>query len=553
MSPRLIPGLQIAALILILIISVEAALWGLWTNNGAVIGLLVSVLVGYGGVLSLAVWGDKEQWPRKALAWVRQTLFETWPRLVPTVVVLVAVAAGLGWLLNEACYVTLVGELKFPGKTKPEPLMVTVHTSPPVSPQVQDGVFHIRLPRAEVEQGVTVTAESKNYKAEQQLKASPERFQVQLATRRTLLVRVANVPPLKGQPLILRAREVTVEGDWVDCPVEDNFAYFEAAPNSVWKFLILTQPPKTLATLFTVKSIPSTFDTDLADKQWVDAISAEDKKVAKEIGKDPLDLVAAPSLNRVPVAWVRALTAGETDVPASLPGHDPRLLGWLPRAARLLVRDGYLVSYNTAFKIPNWTAYTIKGEPGHGNRPLFLADPQLPPAVAATPQDYTGSGYDRGHLVSVPDMYAYGQKATQQAGYMSAVCPQTPTVNQKVWYAIEKWARSAAVKHKQIAVMAGPVFSPPAGGAGAVPITLIGKNQVAVPTHFFRIHVCEIDNKLRVLSFLVPNRAPLEQDITRYLVSVDAIEALTGLEFFRSPPEAERKALKAETPRELWP
>jgi endonuclease G len=75
---------------------------------------------------------------------------------------------------------------------------------------------------------------------------------------------------------------------------------------------------------------------------------------------------------------------------------------------------------------------------------------------------------------------------------------------------------------------------------------------VAVPTHLFRIHVAKIKGEWRAISFVVPNRPELDEDITRYLVSVQRVEAVTGLEFFKSLPEPQRTSLKSEIPTELW-
>jgi endonuclease G len=104
----------------------------------------------------------------------------------------------------------------------------------------------------------------------------------------------------------------------------------------------------------------------------------------------------------------------------------------------------------------------------------------------------------------------------------------------------------------KVYIFAGPVFLGERGSDEPLVIPFIGKGRVAVPIHFFRIHVVKIKEQWRALSFLVPNQPALEEDITRYLVSVNQVEAVTSLDFFASLPEPQRSVLKSETPTELW-
>lgn len=68
---------------------------------------------------------------------------------------------------------------------------------------------------------------------------------------------------------------------------------------------------------------------------------------------------------------------------------------------------------------------------------------------------------------------------------------------------------------------------------------VIGKNHVAVPTHFFKVVVIETNNgEYEQLSFVMPNKAlPPDVPLKNYLVPVETIERAAGLLFFEKLPQ----------------
>ena len=68
---------------------------------------------------------------------------------------------------------------------------------------------------------------------------------------------------------------------------------------------------------------------------------------------------------------------------------------------------------------------------------------------------------------------------------------------------------------------------------------VIGKNHVSVPTHFFKVAVCEGDTgELELLSFVMPNQElPAKIDLKQYLVPVESVERAAGLLLFDKIPK----------------
>jgi hypothetical protein len=83
--------------------------------------------------------------------------------------------------------------------------------------------------------------------------------------------------------------------------------------------------------------------------------------------------------------------------------HSP--WGWAQtaRSAVPICREAYFVAYDAPVKIPVYVAYTLLPQNALGCFPrtnAFVADQSLS-GTGARPDDYAGTGYDKGH--AVPD------------------------------------------------------------------------------------------------------------------------------------------------------
>lgn len=112
---------------------------------------------------------------------------------------------------------------------------------------------------------------------------------------------------------------------------------------------------------------------------------------------------------------------------------------------------GYALQYKDEFKIPLWTAEKLTRQRiqqgRNGNRPPhFYPDPNLEKKfkVVITHEDYTGSGYDRGHVAPSRDMPLADRL---ESFYMSNIVPQTAQNNRFIWANIEQISRCMATKY----------------------------------------------------------------------------------------------------------
>jgi endonuclease G len=207
----------------------------------------------------------------------------------------------------------------------------------------------------------------------------------------------------------------------------------------------------------------------------------------------------------------------------------------------LLCRKMYALAHSPSRHTAYWSAEHLVGAQQHADAvrvDAFKTDPNLPKAEAAKPTDYTGSGYDQGHMSPVGDMHI-DPAAMLESFYMSNMVPQAPMNNRDGWNHLEFWVRGASMKYQDVYVITGPVYQ-------CNPCQKIGKTKVAVPTHLYKVVYNPHNNN--VITFLVPNVAFNETEIPKYISDIVTVQKLTGVTFF---PGAKPGQL-IET-KQLWP
>jgi endonuclease G len=192
----------------------------------------------------------------------------------------------------------------------------------------------------------------------------------------------------------------------------------------------------------------------------------------------------------------------------------------------ILHRTGYTLSYNADYKTPQWVAWELtKEEVTQGTEKrssAFTPDPDVKGAKAYT-QDYTGSGYDRGHMAPAGDM-KWSKQAMEESFYMTNICPQAPNLNRGDWNDLEETCRKWAKKYGRIYIACGPIYT-------SKTVPRIGNHKVGVPDAFYKVVLLNVDKDPQAIGFIFPNEAgnrPLEE----YVHTVDEVEEITHIDFF---------------------
>ena len=207
----------------------------------------------------------------------------------------------------------------------------------------------------------------------------------------------------------------------------------------------------------------------------------------------------------------------------------------------ILRRTAFTLSYNNAYKTPNWVAWELTRAETQGSesrKSKFDPDPDLP-EPRAEHSDYTRSGYDRGHMAPAADM-KWSEKAMEESFYMSNICPQNWKLNRDDWGDLEEKCRSWAEKYGKAYIACGPIYDSKSPKR-------IGKHKVAVPERFFKAVLIYKGKNPIAMGFLFENKAH-HQNLKNYLVSIDKLEEETGLDFFSKLPDSIENRIESVIP-----
>ncbi len=215
---------------------------------------------------------------------------------------------------------------------------------------------------------------------------------------------------------------------------------------------------------------------------------------------------------------------------------------------RTFRNDGFMLGYSDLRGNPLWVMYQLTPLSQIQNLPRpgrFSEDWRSLNRIKH--EDYTGSGYDRGHLAPNHAIsQLYGKQAQLDTFLMTNITPQKPKLNQKFWQRLE----SVEIDHftrlgAPVWVVTGPVFT------GSTE-RLKSSWQVEIPDQFYKIYAMEKRGQVQMLAFLVPQTVKGRESLSRYVVSVDEIEKLTGLDFFYKLEDRIENTAEASTDANAW-
>ena len=205
-----------------------------------------------------------------------------------------------------------------------------------------------------------------------------------------------------------------------------------------------------------------------------------------------------------------------------------------------LCQQAYLVGYDAAAKLPKYVTYELLPQNALGcvARTNAFAANQFVPG-GATPADYAGTGYDKGHMSPDGDL-SWDPQVEYESFLMTNMSPQAGSLNRGIWKLLETSVRGWAVQRNQsYTVYVGGVY-----GAGD---KTIGKG-VVVPHGFYKIVINNQTNEIAGWAF--PHVAPypnLGNDLTKFRLPIAQIEQTAGVKF-AYPAGAKELAPGAEWP-----
>lgn len=224
----------------------------------------------------------------------------------------------------------------------------------------------------------------------------------------------------------------------------------------------------------------------------------------------------------------------------------------------LMDKPEFTISYNRDKGGPNWVSWHLSDEwVGTLTRvDTFRPDPGVPADwYRVQAFDFSGSGFDRGHMVPNADRDKETSIPINQATFlMSNMLAQAPDNNQGPWADLENYLRTL-LPANEVYIVAGGFGTGGNNGSGIVN-TIAGGN-VNVPAETWKValiipkgtnDVSRVDCSTRSLAVRMPNIQGIRNvDWQTYITTVDAVETLTGYDFFANLPDAVENCVEAGT------
>jgi endonuclease G len=203
-----------------------------------------------------------------------------------------------------------------------------------------------------------------------------------------------------------------------------------------------------------------------------------------------------------------------------------------------ICREAYFVGYDASAKLPKYVTYVLQPQNALGCFPrtnAFVKDETTP--NGAKPEDYVGTGYDKGHMAPDGDM-SWSQQVEYESFLMTNMVPQHGSLNRGIWKLLETSVRGWSVQRNQS-------YTVYVGGLYYATDKKIG-NGVVVPHGYYKIVINNQTKEYAGWGF--PHVEPyvnLGNDLTKFRVPVQQLMGAAGVNFglpqggMELPPGAE--------------
>ncbi|MFN2579063.1 MAG: Ig-like domain-containing protein [Pyrinomonadaceae bacterium] len=228
----------------------------------------------------------------------------------------------------------------------------------------------------------------------------------------------------------------------------------------------------------------------------------------------------------------------------------------------LMQKPTYSLSYNRDKGTPNWVSWHLDSS-WYGTLArvdTFRPDPAVDPSwYRVQGFDYSGSGFDRGHMTPNADRDNQNRIPINQETYlMSNMVPQAPDNNQGPWAALEAYLRTQTDAGSEIYIVSGPNGVGGVGSASINTVTTIANGHVTVPSSTWKVALvlpqatgddtARVTCSTRTIAVIMPNVQGIRSNSWEtYLTTVDAVEQLTGYDFFSNLPPAVQACIEGGT------
>ena len=204
-----------------------------------------------------------------------------------------------------------------------------------------------------------------------------------------------------------------------------------------------------------------------------------------------------------------------------------------------------------AFRFDDATRPKMVSRKNGQTRPQYPRDPLLPDSYAL-PDDISFDGYDHGHLCASADRL-YSRQGNDNTFYLSNMSPQIGSFNQNYWTGYEEYVQR---KGRDLA-FADTLYVVKGGTIDDNNIEkYVCNGRLPVPRYYFMALLKVKNNTYSALAFLVEHKAysvkPTDDELATKIVTIDYLEAFTGIDFFHNLPDVIENQVEANVSAVAW-
>ena len=216
----------------------------------------------------------------------------------------------------------------------------------------------------------------------------------------------------------------------------------------------------------------------------------------------------------------------------------------------------FCVEWDIAKKAQRWSAFRWDNTNSGGyikREDNFIEDTDIPLEYRTTYDHYRGSGYTRGHMCASADRWN-SLEANRQTFLYSNMQPQLYSFNGGIWANLEMKVRSwnTADFRDTLYVARGGTID---HTSDLIEITSTG---LRVPKYFFMAILCKnksaVNGGYKAIGFYMEHRSFYEDEknLAPYIVSIDNLERLTGIDFFCNLPDGIENQVESNVTPAAW-
>lgn len=234
----------------------------------------------------------------------------------------------------------------------------------------------------------------------------------------------------------------------------------------------------------------------------------------------------------------------------------------------------YAYEWNATMKHAEWVAFSFDEttcKDVTGRTDTWDVDPLLPANLQTSNTNHTNDGFDRGHICASEDR-VWSVAANKQTFYFSNISPQLASFNQGFWVGVEnqvrQWGRAVPKTYDKVYVTKGGTLNhllknftgSVVGGDGKYPTTDENGFTIkglACPQYYFVAVLSEKNGVYNAIGFLVEHneglpKNPTAAELQQYIVSIDELEAFSGIDFFCNLPDDLENEVESSYNAENW-